>query len=67
MSLGFKQEKGTERKEFRPDQTGQTDSGDALFESEWDELVIRFDQKSRSYRVSTASQETDLAAAKADI
>jgi len=28
---------------------------DALFESDWDELVIRFDPESRSYRVMRES------------
>jgi len=29
---------------------------DALFETDWDELVIRFDPASRSYRVMRASE-----------
>lgn len=32
---------------------------DALFEGSWDELVIRFDPESRSYRVMTASEPED--------
>ena len=31
----------------------------SLFEKEWDELVIRFDEERQSYRVGTASQPAD--------
>ena len=47
---------------FRSKRTGSfrfrdNDSqGDALFESDLDELVIRFDPESRSYRVMKASE-----------
>lgn len=47
---------------FRSKRTGNfrfrdNDShADALFESDWDELVIRFDPESRSYRVMRASE-----------
>ena len=33
---------------------------ESLFEKEWDELVIRFDEERQSYRVDTASQNVDL-------
>ena len=33
---------------------------DALFESEWDELIIRYDPESRSYRVMRATEPDDI-------
>lgn len=36
---------------------GGDSGGDTLFESDWDELVIRFDPESRSYRVMKASDD----------
>ena len=33
------------------------DRRDSLFETNWDELVIRFDRKTRGYRVITALQD----------
>ena len=33
---------------------------DALFESEWDELIIRYDPESRSYRVMRATEPDEI-------
>ena len=40
---------------------GLSDRPDAesLFEREWDELVIRFDEERQGYRVGTASQAVE--------
>ena len=40
---------------------GHRDRADAesLFEKEWDELVIRFDEERQGYRVGTASQAAE--------
>jgi len=55
MSLGLKTSRsiGEKRKGL-----GERDRVDAesLFEKEWDELVIRFDEERQLYRVATASQ-----------
>lgn len=55
MSLGFKRSRSTTERDGRSRRDGQTET-ESLFEKEWDELVIRFDNESRQYRVGTTSE-----------
>ena len=67
MSLGFKRERSESKSDSETDRSDVTVSGDSLFESEWDELVIRYDHESQRYRVGTASQDKHTRTAKSTI
>jgi hypothetical protein len=60
MSLGFKRAKKNE-KPITSKNVGEGSSAkqDSLFETEWDEFVIRFDHESKRYRVGTSSDDQD--------
>lgn len=64
MSFSVKRAKGNSNDKVEIDRTNRSEPVDPLFETEWDELVILFDQESHRYRVRTASQDIDRIVAK---
>jgi hypothetical protein len=59
MGLGFKRAKVIGEYVVDSRRSGVIESADPLFDRDWDELVIRFDKKSRSFRVKTAVQSRE--------
>jgi hypothetical protein len=55
MSLGFKRLRSTGEQAHSASSFDRTDA-ESLFEKEWDELVIRYDAESHSYRVGVSSE-----------
>jgi hypothetical protein len=55
MSLGFKRSRSAGSDKWRSDSDERMDP-ESLFEKEWDELVIRYDQESQKYRVGVRSE-----------
>lgn len=60
MSLGFKRAKNNDKHTTGDnfEETGSVEQ-DSLFETEWDEFIIRFDHESQRYRVATSSDDLD--------
>ena len=53
MSLGYKR-RSVEGNDQNPEQ-GENLRSDPLFDADWDEFVIRFDEKQGKYNVETAA------------
>ena len=58
MSFGIKRSRSVGVTRNSLGLLGRANPG-SLFEKEWDELVIRFDEERQSYRVRTASQAAE--------
>jgi hypothetical protein len=58
MSLGFKRTRSIGEQSDWSKLYDRAEN-ESLFEKEWDELVIRFDEESHQYKVGTASRDVE--------